>query len=245
LSSLVLSAGMPRAGSGWHYNLVHDLVVAAGGTPAGLVRRRYFLSRILTEVNCNIGHLGSHRLLPVLVPVLLGKTFTIKAHAGPTPLTLSLVRRGMIRVTYIYRDPRAALLSAYEYGQRGLAEGRRNAFSRLTTLDQAAEFMRPYVGISEAWLACEQALHVRYESLVSDYETEADRLVRFLSLSDLAEIVEDPLGRYRPERRGGGQKGTHFSRGETERFRRVFSVEQLSAYNQMFRPYLERMGYAL
>ena len=25
---LIVSVGMPRAGSGWHYNLIHDLVVA-------------------------------------------------------------------------------------------------------------------------------------------------------------------------------------------------------------------------
>ncbi|HEX9616361.1 MAG TPA: sulfotransferase domain-containing protein [Anaerolineales bacterium] len=245
MNRLILSVGMPRAGSGWHYNLVHDLVVAGGGAVSQQVRRRYFLRRILTEVNCNIGHLGAHRLLPVLVPVLLGSTFTVKAHAGPTPLALSLVRRGLVLPTYIYRDPRAALLSAYEYGQRGLAEGRRNPFSGLTTLEQAAEFMQPYVRISEAWLACEQALHVRYESLVDDYESEAGRLARFLSLQDRPEVVRGTIEKYGPERGEARQRGTHFSHGKAERFRAVFTPDQLENFNRMFCPYLERMGYAL
>lgn len=40
---ITLAAGMPRAGSGWHYNLVHDLVVANGGREARLMRTRYHL----------------------------------------------------------------------------------------------------------------------------------------------------------------------------------------------------------
>lgn len=236
---------MPRAGSGWHYNLVHDLVVAAGGAVSQQVRRHYLLQPLLTEVNCNIGHLGAHRLLPVLVPVLLGRTYTVKAHAGPTPLTLALIRRGLIRATYIYRDPRAALLSAYEYGRRGLLEDRRNAFSGLMTLEQAAEFMKLYVQISEAWLACEQVLHVRYESLVSDYESEAGRLARFLGLDERIEVVQSTIERYRPGRGQVGQKGTHFRYGEAERFRAVYTPDQLESFNRMFRPFLERMGYAL
>lgn len=235
---------MPRAGSGWHYNLVHDLVVSGGGKDSQQVRRHYLLQGILTEVNCNIGHLGAHRLLPVMAPVLFGNTYTVKAHAGPTSLALALIRRGRILATYIYRDPRAALLSAYEYGQSGLAAGHRNAFSRLGTIEQAAEFMQPYVRISEAWLACEHVLHVRYENLVTDYESEAGRLACFLGLEDHLELVRGTVEKYRPERGETGRRGTHFSHGQAERFRAVYTPDQLENINRMFRPYLERMGYA-
>jgi hypothetical protein len=244
-NGLILSIGMPRAGSGWHYNLVHDLVVASGGTPAQEIRRRYHLQRFLTEVNCNIGHLGLHRLLPVLAPALLGNRFAVKAHAGPTRPALALIRRGLILPAYIYRDPRAALLSAYEYGQRGLAKGRSNAFSRLATLEKAGDFMRQYIRISEDWLACEQALHVRYEDLLHDYDSEAGRLVRFLHLEAGSETVRCVLEKHRPERGQAGQRGTHFSQGQAERFRQVFSPEQLASFNQIFQDYLERVGYSL
>ena len=107
-----LAVGMPRAGTGWHYNLIHDLVVAAGGRDAREIRKRYFLSPILTEVNCNIGALTKKRLIPVMAPSILGNHFAIKAHAGPEPFALRQIRQGRNRVCYIYRDPRAALLSA-------------------------------------------------------------------------------------------------------------------------------------
>src|SRR3990172_9720633 len=141
---LILAAGMPRAGSGLHYNLVHDLVVAAGGQDARAIRRRFLLSPFLTEVNCNIRTLSTKRLAPVLVPSMLGNTFAIKTHSGPTPMALRLIRSQRMRVTYIFRDPRAALLSAFEYGQRARAVGRHNAFAKLETIEQAIEFVKLY-----------------------------------------------------------------------------------------------------
>jgi len=56
---IVLSVGMPRAGSGWHYNLVHDLMKITGCADARDIRERYRLQDILTEVNCNIGVLSA------------------------------------------------------------------------------------------------------------------------------------------------------------------------------------------
>jgi hypothetical protein len=105
--------------------------------------------------------------------------------------------------------------------------------------------MRGYVQISEAWLDCPDALHVRYESLVDDYLAEAERLVRFLGLREESEAVRCVLDQYRPERGETGQRGTHFSQGKAERFRQVFSPEELSAFSSVFADYLERLGYPL
>src|SRR5512145_1758499 len=111
---IVLSVGMPRAGSGWHYNLIHDLMKTTGAVDARDIREKYRLQKILTEVNCNIGVLSARRLAMVTVPALLGNTFVIKAHAGPSTWSRLLERIGLLRVTYIYRDPRDAMLSAFE-----------------------------------------------------------------------------------------------------------------------------------
>src|SRR5574338_1375010 len=148
---IVLSVGMPRAGSGWHYNLIHDLMQTTGCADARDIRVRYHLQDILTEVNCNIGVLSPRRLARVLVPALLGRTFVIKAHSGPTPASRLLQRLGLLRITYIYRDPRDAMLSAFEYGQRALEKGQPNAFSHLTDFGKSLDFIRDYVRIWERW----------------------------------------------------------------------------------------------
>ena len=146
---IVLSVGMPRAGSGWHYNLVHDLMKTAGAADAHEIRERYRLQHILTEVNCNIGVLSARRLALVALPALVGNTFVIKAHAGPTSASRFLQRLGLLRITYIYRDPRDAVLSAFEYGQRALQKGRPNAFSHLTDFGKSLDYILDYVRIWE------------------------------------------------------------------------------------------------
>lgn len=234
---------MPRAGSGWHYNLVHDLVVASGGQDARQVRRKYMLGAVLTEVNCNIGTLTTKRLLPVLVPATLGNTFAIKAHAGPKAFALWLIQQGVIQPTYIYRDPRAALLSAYEYGQRGLAQDRITAFGDITTIEKAIDFMLPYLKIWQAWMDVPQALHVRYEDMLSSYDQECDRLLKFLGIENRSLSIIQVLDKYRPGQTGSSDKGLHFHKGQPERFRRVLSKTQMDACIKKFGEILHQMGY--
>jgi len=242
---IILSVGMPRAGSGWYYNLTNDLAVAAGYQDGRLIRQRYHLQSILTEVNCNIGALTSRRLLAVLLPSLMGNTFVIKAHAAPTPFALRLIGMGWMRTAYIYRDPRDALLSAYENGQRAREKGRENAFSHLVDFETAMQFMQEYVRISEAWIACEQALHTRYESLLEEYETEAGQLAGFLELDIQQPEIRQMLDKYRPQDAQPDQKGLHFSKGKIGRFRQKLSEEQQVVLVHAFEPYLEKMGYAI
>lgn len=237
---IILSVGMPRAGSGWYYNLTHDLVVSAGGQDARSIRQRYRLQNILTEVNCNIGALTLRRLLLVLVPSLLGNTFVIKAHAAPSHTARRMIAWGLLKAAYIYRDPRDAMLSAYENGQRALVKGRPNAFSQLTNFDAALEFMQEYVRISEAWLDIDEVLHTRYENFVLEYENEAQHLARFQGLDNYDAAVIDT---YRPEQASQEQKGTHFRKGKIGRYRDAWTPEQQEILAQAFHAYLKRMSY--
>ena len=245
---VILSIGMPRAGSGWYYNLTNDLMLAHGAQDARQIRQRYHLQSILTEVNCNIGALTPRRLLAVLIPSLLGNTFVIKAHAGPTSLASFLIRGGMIRPAYIYRDPRDAMLSAFENGQRALQKGRTNAFSHLVDFETSLKFMQDYVRISDAWLKCKAALHTRYESLLTDYEVEAQHLVTFLKLPLEDPATQSVIARYRPASASDGdsqpdQKGLHFSHGKIGRFRQKMTPEEQQAMAHAFGAYLNKMGY--
>ena len=180
---IVLSAGMPRAGSGWHYNLVHDLMASTGCDDARDIRTKYHLENILTEVNCNIGVLSLRRLIMVTRPALIGHTFVIKVHSAPTVWARALLQGGIMRATYIYRDPRDAMLSAYEYGRRVLEkQGRPNAFSHLTDFQKTVDFFMEYVQGCERWMKTPGVLTARYEDLLQSYEIESARLMHFLGV---------------------------------------------------------------
>lgn len=240
---IVLSVGMPRAGSGWHYNLIHDLMETAGYIDARSLREKYRLQNILTEINCNIGVLSLRRLGMVTLPALAGNDFVIKAHAGPTTTSRLLQSLGWLRITYIYRDPRDAMLSAFDYGQRALQNGRPNAFSHLTDFDKSLAFIMEYVHIWEKWTREKQALVARYEDLLTDYDSEVQRLVGYLKLDGSSPDVQKIVAKYRPGLAEEGQQGLHFYKGKIGRFREAYTIEQQEVLKQRLGTYLSRMGY--
>src|SRR6266540_729673 len=239
---IVLSVGMPRAGSGWHYNLVHELMKTTGCAEARDIRERYRLQNILTEVNCNIGVLSARRLALVALPALVGNTFVIKAHAGPTSASRLLQRLGWLHITYIYRDPRDAMLSAFDYGQRALKKGSPNAFSHLTDFQKSVDFIMEYVLIWEKWMNEKKVLIARYEDLLTNYDHEVTRLVGFLKLNGNNVEVQKVIDGYRPGA-AEGQQGLHFFKGKIGRFRESYNAEEKAILNEKLGIYLQRMGY--
>jgi len=239
---IVLSVGMPRAGSGWHYNLIQDLMKTTGCADARDIREKYHLQKVLTEVNCNIGVLSARRLGLVTLPALMGNTFVIKAHAAPTSASRLLSALSLLRITYIYRDPRDAMLSAYDFGQRALTKGRPNAFSHLSDFEKCMDFMIEYVHIWKKWMTEKNVLAARYEDLLTNYADESARLVDYLKLDGSRPQVQEVIEKYRPDA-AEGQQGLHFYKGKIGRFRESYNEEQKSVLNQRLGSYLTQMGY--
>lgn len=242
---MILSVGMPRAGSGWYYNLMHDLAVAGGGNDARWIRQKFHLNSIWTEVNCNIGVLSPRRLWLSLIPAAFGYTYVVKAHAAPSRLGKLCLRLGWVKAAYIYRDPRDAMLSAMENGQRARQKGQTNAFAQLVDFEQAMAFMREYVRISEAWLDLPMVFHTRYEDLLSDYSRQAEKLCEFLGVDPQANEIDAVIERYRPEQATSEQKGLHFRKGKIGRYREKFSSQEQAVLNREFSAYLIKYGYSL
>ena len=239
---IVLSVGMPRAGSGWHYNLIQDLMKTTGCADAREIREKYSLQKVLTEVNCNIGVLSARRLALVTMPALLGNTFVIKAHAAPTSASRLLSTLGLLRITYIYRDPRDAMLSAFDFGQRALTKGHPNAFSHLSDFEKSANFMMEYVHIWEKWMKEKNVLIARYEDLLTDYDVESAKLLKYLKLNGNKPEVQEVIEKYRPDV-AEGQQGLHFYKGKIGRFREAYNEEQKAVLKEKLGAYLAHMGY--
>jgi len=239
---IVLSVGMPRAGSGWHYNLIHDLMKTSGSIDARDIREKYNLQSILTEVNCNIGVLSARRLAMASIPVLFGNTFVVKAHAAPTTASRLLSSLGILRITYIYRDPRDAMLSAYDFGRRALAKGQPNAFSYLSDFDQCVSFMMQYARIWDKWIKEKNVLIARYEDLLTNYDEETVRLMKYLKLDGSRPEVRAVIEQYRPGV-NDEQQGLHFFKGRIGRFREAYNDVQKQELTRTLADYLPRMGY--
>lgn len=240
---LILSVGMPRAGSGWYYNLTQDLIVASGGIDAKQIRAKYPLKRLLTEVNCNLGTLSFYRLIPVMLPLIIERPYVIKLHAERRPLADLLITLGVIKSTYIYRDPRDALLSAYEYGQRMSRKGLENAFTPLTTIEKSIKFMESYVKIARGWLSSNHTLAVKYEDFKSNYDHEVNKLVAFLKIDQTDNKVKEIIDSYRPEQKSQNRQGLHFVKGMVGRHKDSFTDYQLDQCDRLFGDFLQENGY--
>lgn len=240
---IVLSVGMPRAGSGWHYNIIHDLMDVAGFDDAREIREKYHLQKILTEVNVNIGVLSLRRLGMVMIPALFGRDFVLKAHAGPTIWSRTLAALGLLRIIYIYRDPRDAMLSAYEYGRRTAERGRPNFFAQFDTFEKSLDFMTDYIDIWRAWMNEKRVLTVRYEDLLINYDTEMERLLAYLGSDPEDDAVQGVVENYRPGKADAEQQGLHFFKGKIGRFKEKYTNDQQAQMAERFGAALQKMGY--
>ncbi|MBI5353277.1 MAG: sulfotransferase domain-containing protein [Chloroflexi bacterium] len=238
---IVLSVGMPRAGSGWHYNLINDLMKTTGCADARDIRKRYRLEHILTEANCNIGVLSIKRLGMLALPAMLN-TFVIKAHTGPTRTSRLLSTLGLLRITYIYRDPRDAMFSAYDFGQQALAKGHPNAFSHLSDFGKSMNFIMQHVRIWEKWMNEKNVLVARYEDLLMNYDDEITKLTEFLKLDRSSPEVKKVIEGYRPDA-AESQKGASSYKGRIGRFRSASTEEQKAILKEKLGTYLVRMEY--
>ncbi|MBN1953997.1 MAG: sulfotransferase domain-containing protein [Anaerolineae bacterium] len=246
---IVVSAGMQKAGSGWHYNLINDLLVAAGCQDARAVRERFHLHAVLKHHNCLIGRPLWPKLALVSIPHLMGNTFAVKTHSAPTPSLKWLMARGAARATYIYRDPRDVVVSAFNHGKKLRAAGETHSFARLETVEAAIQATAEWLDVWRAWAACENALLTRYEDLLTDPLAEMHRLADFLGLSVPAAEMERIVAAYQAGSSGAEAKtppkqGLHFNQGVAGRYAAALSDEQLALCQRQFGGDLPRMGYA-
>ena len=242
---IVISAGMPKAGTAWYYQMTNDLLVAAGFQDAGGVREKFHLDTImLYETNSVGGSWISQHLL--LIPHLMGHSFAIKTHKPPQRMFRLWEAANIAKSTYVFRDPRDAALSAYEHGQRLLARGRRGTFAQLTTLEDAIVKAQEWLFVWQQWMDYGRALVVRYEDLLLNTTVELQRLAMHLSLSVGVGIMEDIVNRYKAENVSAlpPEKGKlHFNKGITGRFRQVMTTQQQQMCQDLLGAYLIKMGY--
>ncbi len=180
-----------------------------------------------------------------MIPALLGKDFVLKAHAGPTIWSRTLAALGLLRIVYIYRDPRDAMLSAYEYGRRTAERGRPNFFAKYDTFEKTLDFMADYVDIWTDWMKEKRVLIARYEDLLTDYDAEISHLLDYLGLDADDDAVCGVVDEYRPGKADAGQQGLHFFKGKIGRYKEAYTNDQQAQMRERFGDALEAMGYEI
>lgn len=246
---IVLSVGMQKAGSAWLFNITNDLLIAAGNQDIRVLRERFHLQRFMTKVNCNIDPLKPFNLAFVSVPHWFGNTYVVKTHDSLTPTARWMIERGLMKATYIYRDPRDVALSAFEHGERIRKRGIRSqtGFDKLTSMEEAIRFTADLLSIWESWESCEEALLIQYENLRRDTISEVERVSDFLGLDLAKEEIGRIVDRYDREKspRDLSPSKLHFHKGQAGRWESAMTPSQKALCEELFGEFIPRMGYKI
>lgn len=242
---IILSAGMQKSGTGWYYNMTNDLLVAAGHHDARTIRRKYRLESVLKHSNCQLVNAHPITLLRLMVPHIAGQSFVIKTHSRPSAYIRRLMRLGVMRATYIYRDPRDVVLSALDHGAKIRQRGERHTFAHLEGVEDSIHYVKGLLKIWDNWMQTGYTLFVRYEDLKADPSHELRRLAEHLCLHVTKAQLHTIVDKYHSDRLDDEDvKGSlHFNKGVTGRYRTHMSEQDLALCNEHFGSYLRQMGY--
>jgi hypothetical protein len=246
---IVLSAGMPKAGTGWYFNLTNDLLIAAGHQDVREIRQRFHLYSVLKYHNCNMVKITPLKLALVTTPHLFGNTYVVKTHGWPTSSLRLLMSVGIVKTTYIYRDPRDVAISAFEHGQRIRDKGENHSFAKLDSIETAISIVSSkYLVIWDAWMACSQMmpgqiLVMRYEDLITDPINELERLTDFLDLKVRSANWHKILATYQKDQIRAREEALHFNQGIVGRFRTAMNLDELDLCRLYFGNHLQKMKY--
>ena len=242
---IILSIGLPKSGSAWYYYMTNDLVMAAGYDDANRIREDHNLHGILKFPTCNIQELTEQKLALLTQPSLQQKTFAIKTHFPPDNAWQEALKRGLVKATLVYRDPRDIAVSGYEAGKAMRRRGKTGTFANINTLEEAILWTEKW--LLDTWVPCrdiEGILKVKYEDLLLKPLEELARLRQFLGFDVPDEALQDIVAHWdkHSQSKQKAPKG-HLNKGVHGRHRKVMGTTELELCSRRLGAYIEEMGY--
>ena len=123
-------------------------------------------------------------------------SFVIKTHAYPPYLMRLLIRNDKIKLVYIYRDPRDAILSAMDHGKKILESGEHHTFAKFTDIDKAIIGAKKWCRISLRYINTTNVLSIKYENLVLDPIKTMQIVLYYLGVTLSDDIVSQIVEKY-------------------------------------------------
>lgn len=244
-SKIVISAGMQKSGSAYIYNIINDLLVQAGFSDARFIKQKYSTGDLMKDYNNNIGALNRANLIKLLKIAFKEKKFVVKTHEGPIPFLNLLMRLGLAKTIYIYRDPRDVLLSVIDHGNKILLEGEDHTFAKMVNFEDALKNVKAWSKIYEQYKNNKRVLLISYEDLLSVPIETINMVCSYLKISISENGIKEILNKYDKANPNADMKGLHFNKGVINRFQKEMTTEQLLIFREQMGSTLTMMGYKI
>ena len=236
---LIISAGLPKSGSGWFFNLINNLLIEYGFNDVRELKKTFQLDDVLHHYNCNIEQLSKENISKLLPLIQKGFTFTIKTHCAPGKYIKDLQNTYPIKTLFILRDPRDIALSVFDHGMKQRNSGTGGSFTDILSFEDSITFSKKLYPIWKDWNEFPGSFDVKYEDLVESPVDVLTEIVDYLGLPPDNNTIKQVIEAIVPEK----TTGLHFNVGEAYRYKKVWSPNQIKYANEALQEMIENMGY--
>ena len=243
---IVISSGMQKSGSAYFYSVINELLAASPrGADARAVKAKHGLEDLMRDHNNNVGELSFKTLFTLWRVSRREGVMVVKTHKPPTRASRWFTRLGLTRTVYSYRDPRDAMLSAMDHGQKIRDRGDEHSFAKLETFEDALKVAKRWVRTWEAYRQAPGVLTVRFEDMMQDPKPVAQDIIAFLGLPIDPEQRDAILWKFSKDNESGDRAGMHFNQPKVARHKAEMTDEQQAKCAKVFRKCLGPMGYEI
>jgi len=240
---IILSASMPKSGSAWYFNLTNDLLIQAGFDDTRHIREKYSLHSILKYDECNIQKPTLEKLSWLTSTPIDKHTFVVKTHFSPDRVVLNFISKGLIKPTYIYRDPRDIAVSLFDAGKMLRERGIHERAAEIMTIKEAILKSKKLIRNSwNKWRKIKGVLLVRYEDLLTHTSSELERLCTYLNINVDTDKIDKIIQKWDKNKLKQGK--LHFYKGTIGRYREFMGSDELDFCYKKVGKYLKKMGYS-
>ena len=242
---LIISAGMQKSGSGWFYNVINEMNIETNRKDARLIKSECGLQDLMKDSNNNIGVLYFAKLIKLWLLSLRKGTFVVKTHDPPGRAAKLLTKMGLVKIVYSYRDPRDALLSVMNHGEKMLSQGEtKHPFTQLVNFDKALNTAVAWSRIWGQYAEVTGILMIKYESMMEDPTRTIKKMANYLGVDLSEDQVEKICWKFSKENPKIDNVNLHLNKAVTHRYRTEMNDEQLAKSRKALQGYLTNMGYS-
>ena len=209
---------MQKSGSAYIYNIINELLIRSGNKSAREIKEKYKLENLMQWHNNNIGELSFIKIIKLLIISIKENKFVVKTHDTPSDFHNILLKMGLIKTIYIYRDPRDVLLSAQDHGRKILKNGESHTFAKMINFDDAFKSVKSWTNIYKSYKKVNGILTVSYEELLSDPLTVLNNICDYLKITVSENEIQNILKKYDRKNPNADMRGMHFNTGVIKRY---------------------------
>jgi hypothetical protein len=233
---IIISSGFPKSASTLLFLYTESLINASGRSRGQKIFRRFNregFTPAFTPLN-SAWYLFASMFGPVV----------IKTHSGPCWSIRTLIGLGLAKAYYSVRDPRDAMLSAMDHGEKARTQGIKTdsdvAFAPFKEWKDALPAFKMHERRFESWKKFGKVIFPRYELLVTQPKTELEKVVDHIGRNSLKKYIGATVDSFVQKK----NTTKNFNKGEVARYKNELNVSQISELEKELGSCIESMGYS-